>query len=1087
MMQASELKGAVPNEMFETLEQRGIKSLTPPQEMALKRGLLNGGSMVVASPTASGKTFIAEMAMINSVIRNRKKAVYVAPMRALVSEKYEELKSAYPFLKIAMSIGDLDSLDPWLSGYDIIFASTEKLDSLIRHGLNWLDDVGCVVIDEVHMLDDASRGPTLEILMTKLRRLCKSAQILALSATIGNAKEIAEWLGAELVESDYRPVRLEKGVTFSGKAYYLDREEELEGASSIPEIRIVQDTLERGKQILVFYGTKRNAEASAERLSQVVSEKLSPTERAKLAELSDDILHALGKPTAQCEKEAKLVAKGVAFHHSGLVNAQRHAIEDAFKSNALKVICATPTLCLPADQDILCFNPGPNPISNIKTGDKVLSKNGSFEQVIIPTKRQFDGNLINVIPYGQFGMKMTPEHRVLSCRRKMHSIHSKTINKKWRTYSAPEWIEAGNLKASDMVLFPRIKEARSLKKLKLPERGPTANQTGVVGTHWTQLLVGALKLDSKTLEAMGLFIAEGSTGRNGVINFDINTKEEDLTKIIVEWFAGIGLKYTVKDQERHRRRVRACSKQIAAKFRELFGTNAHNKHIPSEFMFLPKGSLLHLVRGMWLGDGSLSVKIGGNESRYSTVSKVLAHQLFAILVKLGYMPRISKKKNTGFGNLGLPKDVFVLGISGRQLKKFTNDVLNKKVNFLGNRDYNLGHIDKNYYYMPIRKIETLSYSGTVYNLEVEKESSYVGSFIVHNSLGVNLPAHTVLVRDTSRYSEGMGSEKLSVNEVTQLFGRAGRPKYDKEGRGLLIAKAHAEIMDLYERYINAKLEPISSKLGMQPILRMHVLAFIATRMLKTKEGIHAFLRETLYGYQFANTHELDVILTNVLSELEAWRFIERKGSVYEPTRIGQRVSELYIDPLSAKWLIDTLPKVTDDVGYLFTICNTLEMRPHVKATEEAFELLPGYDLLLEGSVINYEVDEPEKSLGTALALRDWANETPERDIVKSYNTTPGTLFVKLNNADWMLYASTELAKLLHLGVARMLELRVRTKYGVRKELLDLIRLEQVGRVRARLMYNNGIKRVADLRLPGSAEKVQRLFGKEVAKKILEQL
>lgn len=704
MMQASELRGSVPNEMLEAMEQRGIKSLTPPQELAVKHGLLKGENLVVASPTASGKTFIAEIAMIHCVIHDRKKAVYVAPMRALVSEKYEEFKAAYPFLKIAMSIGDLDSLDPWLSGYDIILMSTEKFDSLIRHGLNWLGDVGCIVIDEVHMLDDPSRGPTLEILMTKLRRLCKSAQLLALSATIGNAREIAKWLEAELVESDYRPVKLEKGVTFSGRVYYLENEEELDGASSIPEIRIVQDTLERRKQILIFYGTKRNAESSAERISQTVNDALTREERLKLASLSEEILHALSKPTAQCEKLAKVVARGVAFHHSGLVNAQRHAIENAFRNNVLKVICSTPTL----------------------------------------------------------------------------------------------------------------------------------------------------------------------------------------------------------------------------------------------------------------------------------------------------------------------------------------------------------------------------------------------------SLGVNLPAHTVLVRDTSRYSEGSGAEKLSVNEVTQLFGRAGRPKYDKEGRGLLIAKTHAEIMDLYERYINADLEPISSKLGVQPILRMHVLGFIATQMLKTREGILSLLKETLYGYQFANTRELEVILADVLNELETWGFVEKRGSVYEPTRIGQRVSELYIDPMSAKWLIDTLPRVSDDVSYMFAICNTVEMRPHVRTTEEANELFFNYESLLEGSRVNYESDsfsyyDPIKPLSTALMLRDWANEIPERDIVKKYGTTPGTLFVKMNNADWMLYAASELSKLTHLGITKLLELRVRTKYGIRKELLDLIRLEQVGRVRARLMYDKGIRHVADLRLPGSAEKVERLFGKEVAKKIMEQL
>jgi helicase len=703
-MQVSELKGAIPNELMESMLQRGMKTLTPPQEIAIKKGLLDGASMVVASPTASGKTFIAEMAMIRSVIALRKKAIYVAPMRALVSEKYEEFKAAYPYLKVAMSIGDLDSLDQWLASYDIIFVSTEKFDSLIRHGLAWLDYVGCVVVDEIHMLDDPGRGPTLEILITKLRRLCKRAQLIALSATVGNARELAEWLGSEIVESNYRPVKLEKGVTFDGKAYYIQGEEDLKGNSTIPEIRIVQDTLSRKKQILVFLGTKRNAESSAEKMAPAVNDFLTVEEKAKLAELSDEILHALSKPTSQCEKLAKIVAKGVAFHHSGLVNAQRHAIEEAFRNNVLKVICATPTL----------------------------------------------------------------------------------------------------------------------------------------------------------------------------------------------------------------------------------------------------------------------------------------------------------------------------------------------------------------------------------------------------SLGVNLPAHTVLVRDTNRYSDANGAEKLSVNEVTQLFGRAGRPKYDTEGRALLIARAKSEIMDLYNRYIDAELEPISSKLGVLPVLRTHVLAFIASRMLRTHEGILAFLNETLYGYQFANTRELEEILKDVLKELESWEFITKQGSTYLPTRIGERVSELYIDPLSARWLIDTLPRVGDDVGYFFMICNTLEMRPHAKVTEEASELFFNYQSLLEGRTHHYDAEtlsyyDPVKPLSTALMLRDWINEIPEREIVKKYGSTPGSLFSKITNADWILYASFELSKLIHVSTLKLLEVRIRTKYGIRKELLDLIRLEQVGRVRARLMHDNGIKSVADLRISGSAEKVEKLFGKEIAKKILEQV
>jgi helicase len=184
--------------------------------------------------------------------------------------------------------------------------------------------------------------------------------------------------------------------------------------------------------------------------------------------------------------------------------------------------------------------------------------------------------------------------------------------------------------------------------------------------------------------------------------------------------------------------------------------------------------------------------------------------------------------------------------------------------------------------------------------------------------------------------------------------------------------------------------------------------------------------------------------------------------------------------------------VKDDVGYFFMICNTLEMRPHAKVTEEASEMFFDYQRLLEGTKAHYDAEslsyyDPVKPLSTALMLRDWINEIPERDIVKKYGSTPGSLFAKVTNADWLLYASTELSKLMHISVIKLLEVRIRTKYGIRQELLDLIRLEQVGRVRARLMYDNGIKRVSDLRVEGNDAKVEKLFGKEIAKKILEQV
>ena len=359
------------------------------------------------------------------------------------------------------------------------------------------------------------------------------------------------------------------------------------------------------------------------------------------------------------------------------------------------------------------------------------------------------------------------------------------------------------------------------------------------------------------------------------------------------------------------------------------------------------------------------------------------------------------------------------------------------------------------------------------------------------AMGVNLPAHTVLVRDTSRYEAGEGSVKMGVNEVTQIFGRAGRPRYDTEGRALIMAKNEGELEDLMKRYITAKLQPVVSKLGVLPTLRTHILAFVASGFLSRLDSIVGFLGETFYGYEYGSTSELKGISRSVLEELEEWKFVEEaEHGVYSATKLGKRVSELYIDPLSAKWMVDALPEAKNELGLLYTITNTLEMRPYSRLTEEAEAGFAEYWSRI-GAEAGYSeslsYDDPERAFSTALMLRDWANEASESEIVEKYAETPGSLFTKLNNADWLLYSCGELARIIKAGSSsRILELRVRVKYGIRKELLDLVRLEQVGRVRARMMYERGIRKVADLREERARQIVENLFGKEIGKVILDQ-
>ncbi|MDE1810811.1 MAG: DEAD/DEAH box helicase [Candidatus Micrarchaeota archaeon] len=708
-MDVASLKGRIPNEILESMLSRGIISFTPPQEGAIAAGLMEGKHMLVASPTASGKTLIAEMAAVNSIISKGRKAIYIAPMRALATEKFEEFKAAYPYIKAAISIGDLDSNDLWLSNYDMMFFSTEKFDSLLRHGLEWLQSIGCIIFDEVHMLGDSSRGPTLELLITKLGTM-SNAQVLALSATVGNADELGKWLNAEIVKSDFRPVTLQKGVVHEDQLYYskdnsrkLDSRE-LAGGSRIPETRIIEDTLEQKKQVLLFYSSKRNTESAAVRMSRHTLPYLNAEEKKRLAEVSQKVLNSLSNPTEQCKKLATLIESGVAFHHAGLMNQQRSLVEEAFKSNLLKAICSTTTL----------------------------------------------------------------------------------------------------------------------------------------------------------------------------------------------------------------------------------------------------------------------------------------------------------------------------------------------------------------------------------------------------GLGVNLPAHTVVVKDVTRF-EATHSERIGVNEVMQLFGRAGRPKYDKEGRALLIAGTKEKVKDLYEHYMLAKPEPIESALGIAPVLRTHILAFVAENFLNDKESMQKFLSKTFYSFQYGNQRHISNVINEVLNELKEWEFVEEiDRDVYKATRLGKRVSELYIDPLSARTMLNSIEGEMDMMDVLFMICNTLEMRPHAKQTEEAeaqyimhIHSRKQKKMLTDPYSMDYGYYDPARAFSTALLIKDWSEEMKEPAIVEKYSSTPGFLYSKISNADWMIYSAIELAKIMHKSVHKMIETRVRVRYGIKEELLDLVRLEQIGRARARLLYNNGIKGVKDIR--ENREKVQRLLGKEIAERVFSQL
>ncbi|MEZ3165275.1 ATP-dependent DNA helicase [Halorubrum sp. RMP-47] len=347
-MEPSSLSG-LPAGVGEALEAEGVAELYPPQEAAVDAGVTDSESLVAAVPTASGKTLIAELAMLSSVERGGK-ALYIVPLRALASEKKAEFERWEEFdVTVGVSTGNYDSDGEWLASRDIIVATSEKVDSLIRNGAPWIDDLTCVVSDEVHLVDDSHRGPTLEVTLAKLRKVNPGLQTVALSATVGNADVIADWLDAELVESDWRPIELHTGVHFGNAINFDDgsqREVPVERGED-QTAKLVGDALDteedgQGGSSLVFVNSRRNAESSARKLTDVTGPRLTGDERDRLRELADEIRGVSDTDTS--EDLADAVQQGSAFHHAGLASEHRSLIEDAFRDRLIKCVSATPTL-----------------------------------------------------------------------------------------------------------------------------------------------------------------------------------------------------------------------------------------------------------------------------------------------------------------------------------------------------------------------------------------------------------------------------------------------------------------------------------------------------------------------------------------------------------------------------------------------------------------------------------------------------------------------------------------------------------------------------------------------------------------------
>jgi len=343
----------MPQKIKDLLRER-YKYLTPPQAEAVSRGLFKNRNIIVSTPTASGKSLIAYMALMN-VFLNGFKGIYTTPLKALATEKYEDLIDHFRGLgaKIGISTGDYDSPSEDLKRYDVLVTTYERLDAIMRQRPSWLRDVGAIVVDEIHVLGDDERGPVIEMILS--RALRNSWQIIGLSATIGNPEDIGGWLNAETIECDWRPVPLIQGYYDKKKSKIFFENGSQEDVAGDLISHSVSKAVRDDYQILIFKQSRRDVENTASKIASEMSLLLSRYS-GKTKELID-LLNENVSSRIERELLSKLFLRGVSFHHAGLSPEARKIIEKGFREKILRIVVATPTLAagvnLPARRVII--------------------------------------------------------------------------------------------------------------------------------------------------------------------------------------------------------------------------------------------------------------------------------------------------------------------------------------------------------------------------------------------------------------------------------------------------------------------------------------------------------------------------------------------------------------------------------------------------------------------------------------------------------------------------------------------------------------------------------------------------------------
>ncbi|GAB0089895.1 DNA polymerase theta [Sergentomyia squamirostris] len=362
----------LPAPILSEYAKKGITKMFPWQVECLsnKKTLLEGANLVYSAPTSAGKTLVSEILMIKSVLEREKKAIFILPFISVVREKMMYLRDLLSPVGVRVE-GFYGGNNPpgGFEACQVAVCTIEKANSIFNRLLEFekVQQVGIIVVDEIHLISDPNRGYILELLLAKIlyvsQKIDFHIQIVGMSATLPNLNLLCSWLNAQYFRTDFRPVELKEMIKIGGKIFSNHLQEirtlKIKDFSEICCLRdpdnvgqLVVETVSEGCGVIVFCSSKDWCEKLALNLAEMIftigrtrtdlgANLREAIRREAIEEVRQELLTA---PTGLDDVLAKCLHYACAFHHAGLTTEERDVIEAGFRSGALRILVATSTL-----------------------------------------------------------------------------------------------------------------------------------------------------------------------------------------------------------------------------------------------------------------------------------------------------------------------------------------------------------------------------------------------------------------------------------------------------------------------------------------------------------------------------------------------------------------------------------------------------------------------------------------------------------------------------------------------------------------------------------------------------------------------